>query len=43
MTFLSFWFALSFLAVLYRVLDSNIKLCAFCCQWTHEGGNWETK
>jgi hypothetical protein len=23
------------------VLDLNFKLCAFCCQWTHQGGDWE--
>jgi hypothetical protein len=23
--------------VLHGVLDSNFKLCAFYCQWTHQG------
>jgi hypothetical protein len=27
------------LAVHHGVLDSNFKLCAFCCQWTHQGGD----
>jgi hypothetical protein len=27
------------IAVLYGVLDSNFKLCAFCYQWTHQGGD----
>jgi hypothetical protein len=27
----------------HGVLDSNFKLCAFCCQWTHKGGDSETK
>jgi hypothetical protein len=31
------------LVVLYGVLDSNFKLCDFCYQWTHQGGDWETK
>jgi hypothetical protein len=25
------------------VLDSNFKLSIFCYQWTHQGGDWETK
>jgi hypothetical protein len=39
-TFLGFF---SLLAVLHGVLDLNFKLCAFCYQWTHQGGDWETK
>jgi hypothetical protein len=31
------------LVVLHGVFDSNFKLCAFCCQWTHQGVDWETK
>jgi hypothetical protein len=41
-----FWAFLGFvgpLAVHHGVLDSNFKLCAFCCQWTHQGGDWEIK
>jgi hypothetical protein len=34
---------LGLLAVLHGVLDSNVKLCAFCCQWTRQGGDWQTK
>jgi hypothetical protein len=29
--------------MLHGVLDLNFKLCVFCCQWTHQGGDWETK
>jgi hypothetical protein len=43
MTFLRFSWLLSVLAVLYGVLDSKFKLCAFYCQLTHQGGDWETK
>jgi hypothetical protein len=43
MTFLSFLLPFGLLAVLPRVLNSNFKLYAFCCQWTHQGGDWETK
>jgi hypothetical protein len=43
MTFLSFLLAFGLLAVLHGVLDSNFKLCIFCYQWTHQGGDWETK
>jgi hypothetical protein len=39
MTFLSFSLAFGLLAVLHGVLDSNFKLCVFCCQWTHKGEN----
>jgi hypothetical protein len=38
MILLSFSYLFSLLTVLYGVLDSNIKLYAFCCQWTHQ---WE--
>jgi hypothetical protein len=31
--------AFDLLAVLHGVLDSNFKLCSFCCQWTHQGGD----
>jgi hypothetical protein len=31
------------LAVLHGVLDSNFKFCVFCCQWTYQGEDWETK
>jgi hypothetical protein len=27
------------LVVLHGVLDSSFKLYAFCCQWTHQGGD----
>jgi uncharacterized membrane protein YcfT len=37
MTFLSFSWLFDLLAMLHGVLDSNIKLCAFYCQWTHQG------
>jgi hypothetical protein len=43
MTFLSFSWLFGLLAVLHGVLDSNFKLCAFCCQWNHQRGDWETK
>jgi hypothetical protein len=33
---LSFFSCFRLLAVLHGVLDSNFKLCAFCCQWTHQ-------
>jgi hypothetical protein len=35
--FLSFSLAFGPLAILHGVLDLNFKLCAFCCQWTHQG------
>jgi hypothetical protein len=31
--------AFGLLAVLYGVLHSNFKLCVFCCQLTHQGGD----
>jgi hypothetical protein len=34
---LEFFGFFGLLAVLYRVLDSNFKLCAFYCQWTIKG------
>jgi hypothetical protein len=37
MTFLSFYLAFGLLAMLHGVLDSKFKLCAFYCQWTHQG------
>jgi hypothetical protein len=37
MTFLSFSLIFDLLNVLHGVLNSNFKLCAFCCQWTHQG------
>jgi hypothetical protein len=43
MVFLSFSLAFGHLAVLHGVLDSRFKLCAFCCQWTHQGEDCETK
>jgi hypothetical protein len=43
MIFLSFLLAFGLLAVLYGVLDLNFKLYVFCCQWTHQGGDSETK
>jgi hypothetical protein len=43
MTFLSFSWIFGLLTVLHGVLDSNFKLYAFCCQWTHQGRNFETK
>jgi hypothetical protein len=39
MTLLTFSLAFGRIAVLHRVLDLNFKLCAFCCQWTHQGGD----
>jgi hypothetical protein len=39
MTFLSFSLLFGLLDVLHGVLDLNFKLCAFYCQWTHEGGD----
>jgi hypothetical protein len=43
MTFLSFSLSLGLLAVLHGILDSRFKLCAFCCQCTHQWGDLETK
>jgi hypothetical protein len=43
MTFLSFSSAFGLLLVLHGVLDLNFKLCVFCCQWTHQGGDLESK
>jgi hypothetical protein len=43
MTFLSFSFTFDLLAVFHGVLYSKFKLCDFCCQYTHQGGYWETK
>jgi hypothetical protein len=43
MNFLSFSLLFGLLAVLHWVLDSKFKLCVFCCQWTHQGGDCETK
>jgi hypothetical protein len=43
MTFLSFFWLFGFLVVLHGVLDLNFKLHIFCYQWTHQGGDWETK
>jgi hypothetical protein len=37
-----FWF-LDLLAVLHVSWNRNSKLCVFCCQCTHQGGDWETK
>jgi hypothetical protein len=34
--------AFGLLVVLHCVLDSKFKLCAFYCQWTHQGGDRET-
>jgi hypothetical protein len=31
--------AFGLVAVLHGVLDSNFKLYAFRCQWTHQGGD----
>jgi hypothetical protein len=39
MTFLSFYWLFGLLAVFHGVLDLNFKLYAFCCQWTHQGGD----
>jgi hypothetical protein len=36
---LELFLAFGFLAMLYGVLDSNFKLCAFCYQCTHQGGD----
>jgi hypothetical protein len=43
MTILSFSLTFGRLVVLHGVLDSNFKFYDFCCQWTHQGGDWETK
>jgi hypothetical protein len=43
MIFLSLLLAFGLLAVLHGLLDLSFKLCAFCCQWTHQGGDWENK
>jgi hypothetical protein len=37
MTLLSFSWFFGLLDVLHGVLNLNFKLCAFCCQWTHQG------
>jgi hypothetical protein len=39
MTFLSFFGFFGLVVVLHGVLNSNFKLCAFCCQQTHQGGD----
>jgi hypothetical protein len=36
---LEFSLAFGSLAMLHGVLDSKYKLCALCCQWTHQGGD----
>jgi hypothetical protein len=41
MTFLSISLAFGLLAVLHLVFDSRFKLCAFCCQWSPQGGRVE--
>jgi hypothetical protein len=43
MTLLSFSWFFGLLVVLHGVLDLNFKLCAFCYQWTHQGGDCKTK
>jgi hypothetical protein len=43
MTLLSFFLAFDLLTVLYGVLDLNFNVCAFCCQWIHQGRDYETK
>jgi hypothetical protein len=39
MIFLSFSLAFGLLDVFHGVLDSNFKLCVFCCQLTHQAGD----
>jgi hypothetical protein len=39
MTFLSVSLAFSLLDVLHEVLDLKFKLCVFCRQCTHQGGD----
>jgi hypothetical protein len=36
---LKLFLALGLLDVLHGVLDLKFKLCAFCCQCTHQGGD----
>jgi hypothetical protein len=36
---LKFFLAFGLLAVLHGVLDLKFKVCAFCYQWTHQGGD----
>jgi hypothetical protein len=40
---LEFFLSFGLLAVLHGVLDSKFKLYTFCCQYTHQGGDSETK
>jgi hypothetical protein len=43
MTFFSFSLAFGSSSCASCVLDLKFKLCAFCVQCTHQGGDWETK
>jgi hypothetical protein len=43
MTFFSFSLAFGYSSCDSCVLDSKFKLYAFCCQYTHHGGDWEIK
>jgi hypothetical protein len=43
MTFLSVSLPFGLLAMFHGVLDSRFKLYTFCCQCTHQGGDWEIR